>query len=243
MSEQKEPLKITQKIVGYAVKTDSTEENKSTDEVDVPNLEYVHEGLKRPFQLKGTTYRLKPPQEESSLYLTINNIVLNGDEEYPFEMFVNAREMSSYQWIVALTRSASAVFRKGGNITFLVQEYEAVKEPNGGYFGTDHFAPKPKGKFYDSVVAEIGYILRHHFEELGLMKPQIPPEAYEEPKEFKQLSDKEIDESIGSDDEEENIPPGYFKMDIKCIEPGCNATHFRMKDGCPECPQGHSKCG
>ena len=90
MSEQKEPLKITQKIVGYAIK-------KEGDEVEVPNLEYVHEGLKRPFILKGTTYRLKPPQEESSLYLTINNIILNegtnNEQEYPFEMFVTGAEI------------------------------------------------------------------------------------------------------------------------------------------------------
>lgn len=234
----KEPIKITKKIVGYAIK-------KETEEPIVPNLEYVHENLKRPFKLKGTTYRIKPPQESSGLYLTINNIVLNegtnNEQEYPFEVFVNAREMDSYQWIVAMTRSASAIFRKGGNVTFLVREYEAVKEPGGGYMGKDHFHPK-KGKFYDSVVAEIGYILRHHMEELGLMKPAIPPEAYEQSKSTV-VSNKEIDEYIDSTDTNEEIPVGYFKMDIKCVEPGCDAKYFRMKDGCPECTNMHSKCG
>lgn len=234
MSNEKEPLKISRKIVSVAIK-------KDTDEVEVPNLEYVHEDLKRPFKLKGTTYRIKPPQESSGLYLTVNNIILNegtdNEQEYPYEVFVNAREMDSYQWIVAMTRSASAIFRKGGNVTFLVREYEAVKEPSGGYMGKDHFCNKPKGKFYDSVVAEIGYILRHHMEELGLMKPQFPPVEIVQ---AEPMDDKDIDESIDSD-ESNDIPPGYYKMDKKC--PECGGQHFAMKDNCPTCLCGFSKCG
>ena len=94
---------------------------------------HMHETVQRPEKLMGTTYKLKTPEHisEHSLFITINDMVLNEGTEYetrrPFEIFINSKSMEHYQWIVALTRIISAVFRKGGDITFLVEELRSVR--------------------------------------------------------------------------------------------------------------------
>ncbi len=105
---------------------------------DQPILEAVHENLARPEFLQGATYKIKPPIAEHALYITINDVVLNQNTEheqrYPYEVFINSKNMDHFQWVVALTRVISAVFRKGGDVTFLVEELKAVFDPKGGYF-------------------------------------------------------------------------------------------------------------
>jgi hypothetical protein len=131
------------------------------------NVVHMHEKLQRPPVLSGSTYKIKTPLSEHALYVTFNDIVLNPDTEHelrrPFEMFINSKNMDHFQWIVALTRIASAVFRKGGDVTFLVEELRSVFDPQGGYF-------KKGGKFMPSLVAEIGDVLEHHLCEIGILK-------------------------------------------------------------------------
>jgi hypothetical protein len=107
---------------------------------------------------------------EHALYVTINDIVLNKDTEYesrrPFEIFINSKNMDHFQWIVALTRIMSAVFRKGGDVTFLVEEMKAVFDPRGGYF-------KAGGLYMPSIVAEIGAVVEDHLKMIGMI---IDPE-------------------------------------------------------------------
>ena len=98
----------------------------------------MHERLERPEVLIGSTYKIKTPISDHAMYVTINDIVLNEGTEYeqrrPFEIFINSKNLDHFQWIVALTRIISAVFRKGGDVTFLVDELKAVFDPRGGYW-------------------------------------------------------------------------------------------------------------
>jgi hypothetical protein len=134
---------------------------------NLDNVVHMHEKLQRPPVLSGSTYKIKTPLSEHALYVTFNDIVLNPDTEHelrrPFEMFINSKNMDHFQWIVALTRIASAVFRKGGDVTFLVEELRSVFDPQGGYF-------KKGGKFMPSLVAEIGDVLENHLCEIGILK-------------------------------------------------------------------------
>lgn len=125
--------------------------------------------LNRANALEGKTYKIKTPMSEHALYVTINNILDNGIKK-PFEIFINSKNMENFAWIVAFTRVISAVFRHGGDATFLVEEMKSVFDPKGGYF-------KPGGKFMPSLVAEIGHVLESHLIGIGAMQPiDIPPE-------------------------------------------------------------------
>ena len=126
----------------------------------------MHERIERPEVLIGSTYKIKSPLVEHAMYVTINDIVLNAGTEHeqrrPFEIFVNSKSMDHFQWIVALTRIMSAVFRKGGDVTFLVEEMKAVFDPKGGYF-------KAGGVYMPSLVAELGSIIEDHLKSIGMM--------------------------------------------------------------------------
>src|SRR3982074_1790614 len=119
----------------------------------------MHERLERPEMLVGSTYKIKTPISDHAMYVTINDIVLNEGTEYeqrrPFEVFINSKNLDHFQWIVALTRIISAVFRKGATSPFLVEELKAVFDPRGGHW-------PPGGKFMPSIIAEPGYALRKH---------------------------------------------------------------------------------
>ncbi|HEX5960877.1 MAG TPA: NrdJb [Rhodanobacteraceae bacterium] len=127
----------------------------------------MHEKLERPEILIGATYKIRSPLIEHAMYVTINDIVLNEKTEFemrrPFEIFINSKNMDNFQWIVALTRIMSAVFRKGGDVTFLVEELKAVFDPRGGYF-------KAGGVYMPSIVAELGNIIETHLTMIGLLK-------------------------------------------------------------------------
>ena len=109
--------KITQKIVGYKVVSDEPEKEKKKPVDEESNIIQMHEKVSRPETLAGSTYKIKTPLSDHALYLTINDIVLNEGTDYelrrPFEVFINSKNMDHFQWIVALTRVVSAVFRHG----------------------------------------------------------------------------------------------------------------------------------
>ena len=158
-------VKITKRIKGFKVVDETLERPAATTE-SAPGgtakaaVVEMDESLQRPETLVGMTYKIKSPLFEHALYVTINDIVLNAGSEHeqrrPFEIFINSKNMDHFQWIVALTRIMSAVFRKGGDVTFLVDEMKAVFDPKGGYF-------KAGGVYMPSLVAELGSIV----EEIG----------------------------------------------------------------------------
>ena len=141
--------------------------NHETAASKAPTLEELSENTKRPTSLSGITYKLRTPIYEAALYITITDIVLNPGTEHeykrPFEIFINSKAMESFQWITALTRMISAVFRKGGDVTFVVEELKSVCDPRGGYW--------KHGTYISSIVAEIGMVIEDHLEVLGLLSP------------------------------------------------------------------------
>lgn len=160
-------VKIEKKITGYALV--SEDDKTKTAELKEANAKIVQLGepLDRPEKITGSTYKVKTPVTEHALYITINDVVMNEgtpqEHRRPFEIFINSKNMDHFQWIVALTRVMSAVFRKGGDVTFLVEELKSVFEPSGGYF-------KKGGKFVPSLVAEIGEVVEQHLQEIGMLK-------------------------------------------------------------------------
>lgn len=173
-------VKIDKKIKGYSVLTPEDKArqaaapvpaesvSRAVAEAELPVAEVIqmHERIERPDVLVGSTYKIKSPMVEHAMYVTINDIVLNAGTEHehrrPFEIFINSKSMEHFQWIVALTRIMSAVFRKGGDVTFLVDEMKAVFDPRGGYF-------KAGGVYMPSLVAELGAIVEEHMKSIGLI--------------------------------------------------------------------------
>ena len=231
-------LKITSKIVDYAVV--KPDEPAKLAEVAAPaeQLEEMHEKLKRPEFLEGSTYKIKTPTSEHAIYVTINDVILNHGSDHeirrPFEIFINSKNMEHYQWISALTLIISAVFRKGGDCTFLVEELRSVFDPKGGYM-------KRGGRWMPSLVAEIGDVLEQHLTRIGMMTNEMDEHqrAYLEQKraEFVSLKPQgQVDSDC--DDSTESYPPGA-QMCGKC-----HTQAAGQMDGCMTCLNcGESKCG
>ena len=129
----------------------------------VPGAEvvYMSEPLDRPQALEGNTYKLKWPDSEHAIYLTINDIVINGHRR-PFEVFINSKNMEHYAWTLALTRMISAVFRRGGDVSFVVEELKAVFDPRGGAW--------VQGKYIPSILAAIGGVIERHMIAIGFIE-------------------------------------------------------------------------
>ena len=224
-------IKISKRIVDYKVQKD--DEPAAAAAPKAPEKELMHEDIERPEELRGYTYKIKTPLTDHALYITINNIVLNlgteHEQEYPFEIFINSKNMEHFQWVLALTRVLSAVFRKGGDATFLVDEMKQVFDPQGGYF-------KKGGRFMPSLVAEIGEVLETHMKKIGLIEDEELSATHQAMLAEKraEFENKEILE--GKDD---NSYPPNAQLCKKC-----NTKAAIMMDGCMTCLAcGESKCG
>ena len=122
---------------------------------------YIAEPLDRPQTLEGNTYKVKWPDSEHALYITINDIVIGGHRR-PFEVFINSKNMEHFAWTVALTRMISAVFRRGGDVSFVVEELKAVFDPRGGAW--------MQGKYIPSILAAIGGVIERHMIVTGFIE-------------------------------------------------------------------------
>jgi len=228
-------IKIDKKIVDSSIDTFRNTASQPAGETGMhANVVQMHEKLQRPDMLTGVTYKINTPLSEHALYVTINDITLNPGTEHelrrPFEMFINSKNMDHFQWIVALTRIISAVFRKGGDITFLVEELRSVFDPKGGYF-------KKGGRFMPSLVAEIGDVLEHHLKSIGLIKEFLDPHTR------KYLDEKRSEHAAthGEDSGEESHD-GYPGNAVLCGR--CYTRAVVYLDGCLTCLNcGDSKCG
>lgn len=216
--------KIDKKITGYRIKTEETPAANDA-------IEQMHEKLERPGMLVGATYKIKTPLSDHALYITINDIVLNPDTEHeirrPFEIFINSKNLEHFQWVVALTRVISAVFRKGGDVTFLVEELKAVFDPQGGYF-------KSGGRFMPSLVAEIGDAIEEHMKSIGLIQPQPLSET-----QVQVLSEKRRE--YENKHNLEHDADSYPVTATLCLK--CHTKAVIFLDGCKTCLScGDSKC-
>ncbi|MEO1109961.1 MAG: adenosylcobalamin-dependent ribonucleoside-diphosphate reductase [Pseudomonadota bacterium] len=181
-------------------------------EVDGGDVIYMSEPLDRPQSLEGSTYKLKWPDSEHAIYLTINDIVIAGRRR-PFEVFINSKNMEHYAWTLALTRMISAVFRRGGDVSFVVEELKAVFDPRGGAW--------VKGKYIPSILAAIGGVIEQHMVNIGFLEGEgmglkSDPQA----------------QVVNMDAPRGKACPSCGQFDMVMIE-GCMT--------CRSC--GHSKCG
>ena len=265
-------VRIEKKITGYSVATDGdsgtarAEAPPARDPAERPSAEVIqmHERIERPEVLVGSTYKIKSPLVEHAMYVTINDIVLNAGSEHeqrrPFEIFVNSKSMEHFQWIVALTRIMSAVFRKGGDVTFLVEEMKAVFDPRGGYF-------KAGGVYMPSLVAELGAIVEDHLKSIGMIHDPEMSAAQralidEKRRQYEDRSKKNSDAGPGVAGDG---PAGGLPVDPAADRRGedvavtgegtsfpptatmchkCSTRAVVIMDGCATCLNcGYSKCG
>lgn len=237
-------IKVDKKIVGYAVNQPDSKEQEETkrefkregggdDRADVIRM---HEKLERPEMLVGSTYKVKTPVSDHAMYVTINDIILNEGTEFekrrPFEIFINSKNLDHYQWIVALTRIISAVFRKGGDVAFLVEELKAVFDPRGGYW-------QPGGKFMPSIIAELGHIVEKHLVMIGMMATTELDEGQKQLIAEKRAEFEEAQKQTDAFADNSNSYPEGAQLCSKC-----STAAVIMMDGCMTCLScGDSKCG
>ena len=238
-------IKIQGKIVGYEVVKEE-EEAAAREEAKAENEERqkatiirMTERVLRPEgmeSLEGSTYKIKTPLDDHAMYVTINDIVLNQGTEHeqrrPFEIFINSKNMDHFQWIVALTRLMSAVFRKGGDVTFLAEELQAVFDPRGGSF-------KPGGKCMPSIIADIGAVIEHHLQKIGLMEKEELSEQQQLILDQMRAEAEASTQKKTADVEGDASYPASATL--------CNKCHTKavvIMDNCATCLScGYSKCG
>ena len=251
-------IKIEKPIVDYKVLQSGPPEPKarkadSSQELDLAEVVQMHEQLERPFKLLGSTYKIKTPLSEHAMYVTINDIILNEGTEHelrrPFEVFINSKNMDHFQWIVALTRIISAVFRKGGDVTFLVEELYSVFDPKGGYF-------KKGGRYMPSLVAELGTVIEQHLIDIGLLEKEELDEhqqahVEEARAKFEKAQARSHPEAKARTDAktEDPVPDPAVGPGVDEFPAGatlcarCNTKAMVQMDGCLTCLNcGESKC-
>ncbi len=222
-------IKIDKKITGYEIARGNEAQPKNEN-----NVVHMHEKLERPDTLRGNTYKIKTPLTDHALYVTINDVLLNEGTDHekwrPFEIFINSKSMDHFQWVVALTRVISAVFRKGGDVTFLVEELRSVFDPRGGYF--------KKGKYIPSLVADIGDVIECHLKEIGMIKSEEMDDHRKEILAEKRAQFESRTKNIESGDETPSDFPAESQLCNKCM----TKAVIKM-DGCMTCLNcGDSKC-
>jgi len=238
-------IKIANKIVGYEVVKEEEDlaaraENQAEgQDRQSATIIRMTERVLRPEgmeALEGSTYKIKTPLDDHAMYVTINDIILNPGTEHeqrrPFEIFINSKNMDHFQWIVALTRLMSAVFRKGGDVTFLAEELQAVFDPRGGYF-------KPGGKFMPSIIADIGAVIEHHLQKIGLMEKEELSEQQQLILDQKRAEAEASNQKRTAEAEGDGSYPASATL--------CNKCHTKavvIMDNCATCLScGYSKCG
>ncbi|MGB5487662.1 MAG: NrdJb [Lysobacterales bacterium] len=229
-----EVVKPEEELAAIARAADEKEARSSAKVIRMTEKIMRPEGME---SLEGSTYKIKTPLDDHAMYVTINDIILNQgtvhEQRRPFEIFINSKNMDHFQWIVALTRLMSAVFRKGGDVTFLAEELQAVFDPKGGYF-------KPGGRFMPSIIAEIGDVIAHHMQKIGLMEKEELSEQQmlilnQKRAEAENAQIKIADNLSGEE-------TGYPASATLCNK--CHTKAVVVMDNCATCLScGYSKCG
>ncbi len=187
---------------------------KPKDIYEAGGVVYMTQPLSRPEQLPGSTYKISWPESEHALYITINDIIQDGRRR-PFEIFINSKNMEHYAWTVGLTRMISAVFRRGGDVSFVVEELKAVFDPRGGaWMG---------GRYVPSLLAAIGDVIERHMIAIGA----IPPHDSR-----RELMERQV----------VNLPASAGPRMRQC--PKCGEAALVRAEGCDQCTNcDYSKCG
>lgn len=203
------PNAVTGSVLSVSETTDKAPEVDQGAEVV-----YLTEPLDRPQSLEGATYKLKWPDSEHAIYITINDIV-QGTRRRPFEVFINSKNMEHFAWTVALTRMISAVFRRGGDVSFVVEELKAVFDPRGGAW--------MQGRYVSSILAAIGGVIERHMIATGFLAGEG----------MGLKSDPQAERMV--------VAGGEAPRGKAC--PSCGSYALRMVEGCMTCADcGYSKC-
>ncbi|MEE3099619.1 MAG: ribonucleoside-diphosphate reductase, adenosylcobalamin-dependent, partial [Pseudomonadota bacterium] len=201
----------------------------------VPSVEPAwHEPLDRPQTLDGRTYKIKWPDSAHAIYITLND-VMEGGRRRPFEIFINSKNMEHFAWTVALTRMISAVFRRGGDVSFVVEELKAVFDPRGGaWMG---------GRYVPSILAAIGGVIERHMVETGFLEPGAGLTA--DPAARAAAEDAEMTDAAppaARSPARSVAQPAGQPSGAAC--PSCGEYAMAMLEGCMTCRScGFSKCG
>ncbi|MDQ2093814.1 adenosylcobalamin-dependent ribonucleoside-diphosphate reductase [Rhodalgimonas zhirmunskyi] len=205
-----------------SVSEEKKDKDKAPEVIAFPDTEpqtphgdvvYMAEPLDRPKALEGMTYKLKWPDSEHAIYLTVNDVIVGG-RRTPFEVFINSKNMEHFAWTVALTRMISAVFRRGGDVSFVVEELKAVFDPRGGAW--------MEGKYIPSILAAIGSVIERHMISIGFIEG----------------------EGMGLKTDPQSQVVGLDSAPRGPACPSCGQFGMHMVEGCMTCPScGHSKCG
>lgn len=203
------PNDVTGSVLSVSEKSDTVPQvDRGADVV------YIAEPLGRPEALEGQTYKIKWPESEHAIYITINDVIMNGHRR-PFEVFINSKNMEHFAWTVALTRMISAVFRRGGDVSFVVEEMKAVFDPRGGAW--------VDGKYIPSILAAIGGVIEQHMLSIGF------------------ITEKHGHLKSDPHPTAEALAIGERPRGAAC--PNCGQYAVRMVEGCKTCMEcGHSKC-
>jgi len=205
------PNDVTGSVLTVSEKVEAQPEDEAPEHAG--DVVYLAEPLDRPENLQGQTYKIKWPESEHAIYITMNDIIIGGHRR-PFEVFINSKNMEHFAWTVALTRMISAVFRRGGDVSFVVEELKAVFDPRGGAW--------VGGKYIPSILAAIGGVIERHMVETGF----IDGEGM----------------GLKTDPQSEAVRVGERPRGPAC--PNCGQYAMRMIEGCMTCGDcGHSKCG
>ena len=192
---------------------------KPADIYEAGGVVYMSQPLSRPEALPGQTYKINWPETEHAMYITINDVVQDGRRR-PFEIFINSKNMEHYAWTVALTRMISAVFRRGGDVSFVVEEMKAVFDPRGGAW--------MEGRYVPSLLAAIGDVIERHMIEIGF------------------LPSRERDHSARTAQVVNLTPPSSGALPGPRLRqcPKCGQAALIRSEGCDQCTNcDYSKCG
>ncbi|USG61072.1 adenosylcobalamin-dependent ribonucleoside-diphosphate reductase [Sneathiella marina] len=191
--------------------------SKPEDSFEAGGIVYMTKPLDRPGTLPGQTYKLRWPESNHAIYITLNDIIQDGRRR-PFEIFINSKNVEHFAWTVALTRMISAVFRRGGDVSFVVEELKAVFDPRGGAW--------VKGKYVPSLLAAIGGMIETHMIQIGFLPtPEITGDDVEEV-------------SVAASSNERGPLHSLLRQCPQCGEAG-----LIKSEGCDTCTScGYSKC-
>ena len=183
------------------------------DDYEAGAVVYMTQPLSRPEELPGHTYKLRWPDSDHAIYITINDIIQDGRRR-PFEVFINSKNTEHYAWTVALTRMISAVFRRGGDVSFVVEELKAVFDPRGGQW--------MEGEYVPSLLAALGGVIERHMIDIGFMPTK---ETLPNPQVARRVA--------------HGLDPALLRQCPKCGQAG-----LIKQEGCDLCQScNYSKCG
>jgi ribonucleoside-diphosphate reductase alpha chain len=205
------------------------------DVYEAGGIVYMTKPLDRPEVLPGHTYKVRWPDSDHAMYITLNDIIQDGRRR-PFEVFINSKNTEHYAWTVALTRMISAVFRRGGDVSFVVEELKAVFDPRGGHW--------MGGRYVPSLLAAIGEVIEEHMIAIGFI---APPDTS-----LRDAAQAKLAAGNGNGHRGAALDHGHnngSQRDAAAIGgarscPKCNAPSLVRQEGCDICFScGYSKCG